>query len=230
MADLKELENTISYIFKNKELLKNSLVHSSYASEHGYNYYENNERLEFIGDAYLDAVVSFELFKLNRAAHEGELSRDRADVVCEASLADVARSIELGKYIFLGKGEIANHGEKKDSILSDTFEALIGAIVIDGGYQEAEKVLLKLFSEKIKLANEGKLNRDFKSKLQEKLQGKYKSIKIKYVLKSETGPDHDKTFNVDVVVNDKVLGSGSGKSKAKAEQAAANDVLTKGEI
>lgn len=230
MADLKELENKISYIFKNKELLKNSLVHSSYASEHGYNYYENNERLEFIGDAYLDAVVSFELFKLNRAAHEGELSRDRADVVCEASLADVARSIELGKYIFLGKGEIANHGEKKDSILSDTFEALIGAIVIDGGYQEAEKVLLKLFSEKIKLANEGKLNRDFKSKLQEKLQGKYKSIKIKYVLKYETGPDHDKTFNVDVVVNDKVLGSGSGKSKAKAEQAAANDVLTKGEI
>lgn len=230
MINFDEFENRISYSFKNKELLKNALIHSSYASEHGYKYFENNERLEFIGDAYLDAVVSYELFKLNKEAHEGELSRDRADVVCESSLADVARKIELGKYIYLGKGEIANHGDNKDSILSDTFEAVIGAIVMDGGYQAAEKVLLKLFDEKIKLANEGKLNRDFKSKLQEKLQGKYKSIKIKYVLKSETGPDHDKTFNVDVVVHDKVLGSGFGKSKSKAEQAAAKDVLSKGEI
>lgn len=230
MVDLKELENKISYEFKNKELLKNALVHSSYASEHGYKYSENNERMEFIGDAYLDAVVGYELFKLNRSAHEGELSRDRADVVCESSLADVARSIDLGKYIFLGRGEIANHGEQKESILSDTFEALLGAIMIDGGYKEVEKVVLKLFGNQIKLANEGKLNRDFKSKLQEKLQSKYKSIQIKYVLKSETGPDHDKTFNVDVIVNDKVLGKGSGKSKAKAEQAAAKDVLSKGEI
>ena len=230
MADLKELENKISYEFKNKELLKNALVHSSYASEHGYKYSENNERMEFIGDAYLDAVVGYELFKLNRPAHEGELSRDRADVVCESSLADVARSIDLGKYIFLGRGEIANHGEQKESILSDTFEALLGAIMIDGGYLEVEKVVLKLFGNQIKLANEGKLNRDFKSKLQEKLQSKYKNIQIKYVLKSETGPDHDKTFNVDVIVNDKILGKGSGKSKAKAEQAAAKDVLSKGEI
>ena len=230
MFNLDEFEKRISYSFKNKELLKNALIHSSYASEHGYKYFENNERLEFIGDAYLDAVVSYELFKLNKEAHEGELSRDRADVVCESSLADIARKIELGKYIYLGKGEIANHGENKDSILSDTFEAVIGAIVMDGGYQSAEKVLLKLFDEKIKLANEGKLNRDFKSKLQEKLQGKYKSIKIQYILKSETGPDHDKTFNVDVVVHDKVLGSGSGKSKSKAEQAAAKDVLSKGDI
>lgn len=230
MADLQELENKISYQFKNIELLKNALVHSSYASEHGYKYSENNERMEFIGDAYLDAVVGYELFKLNKPAHEGELSRDRADVVCESSLADVARSINLGKYLFLGKGEIANHGEKKDSILSDTFEALLGAIMIDGGYDEVEKVVHKLFDNQIKLANEGKLNRDFKSKLQEKLQSKYKGIKIKYVLKSETGPDHDKTFNVEVIVDDKVLGKGSGKSKAKAEQSAAKDVLSKGEI
>lgn len=230
MLELNDLEKKISYVFKNKEHLKNALIHSSYASEHGLKYYENNERLEFIGDAYLDAVVSSELFKINKEAREGELSRDRADVVCESSLADIARGINLGKYIFLGKGEISNHGDNKDSILSDTFEALIGAIVIDGGYQAAENVLLNLFAEKIQLANEGKLNRDFKSKLQEKLQGKYKSIQIKYVLKSENGPDHDKTFNVDVVLHDKVLGSGSGKSKSKAEQAAAKDALSKGEI
>ena len=230
MADFNELENKISYEFKNKELLKNALVHSSYASEHGYKYSENNERLEFLGDAYLDAVVGYELFKLNKPAHEGELSRDRADVVCESSLAEVARSIDLGKYILLGKGEIANHGEQKESILSDAFEALLGAIVIDGGYAEVSRVITELFKNQITLANEGKLNRDFKSKLQEKLQAKYKAVQIKYVLKSETGPDHDKTFNVEVVMDGKVLGKGSGKSKSKAEQAAAENVLAKGEI
>lgn len=230
MQDFNELENRISYCFRDKDLLKNALIHSSYASEHRFEYYENNERLEFIGDAFLDAFVGYELFKINKSAHEGELSRDRADVVCESSLAEVARSIDLGEHIYLGKGETANQGDKKDSILSDAFEALIGAIVIDGGYSAAEKVLKILLEKQIKLASEGKLNRDFKSKLQEIIQDKYKSVQIQYVLKSETGPDHNKTFNVDVIFNGKVLGSGVGKSKSKAEQAAAQDVLNKGEI
>lgn len=230
MHEFIELENRISYCFKDKELLKNALIHSSYASEHRFEYCENNERLEFIGDAFLDAFVGYELFKRNKSAHEGELSRDRADVVCESSLAKVARNIDLGEYIYLGKGETANQGDKKDSILSDAFEALIGAIVIDGGYSAAEKVLTILLEKQIKLASEGKLNRDFKSKLQEIIQDKYKSVQIQYVLKSETGPDHNKTFSVDVVFNNEVLGSGVGKSKSKAEQAAAQDVLNKGEI
>ena len=230
MANLEILENRIEYSFKDKELLKKALTHSSYASENGIKYEDNNERLEFIGDGFIDAIVGNKLFELKHSAHEGELSRDRADVVCESSLADIAREINLGDYLLLGKGESSNGGKDKDSILSDAFEALIGAIISDGGYEAGEKVVLKLLNQKIELSLSGKLNKDFKSQLQEKLQEKYKSIKINYILKSESGPDHDKTFNVEVVLFDKVMGSGSGKSKAKAEQAAAEDVLTKGEF
>lgn len=230
MSNLEQLEKKIGYSFKDKELLKKALTHSSYASENSIKYEDNNERLEFIGDGFIDAIVGNKLFELKHSAHEGELSRDRADVVCEEALAGIARDIELGEYLLLGRGELGNGGKDKDSILSDGFEALIGAIIQDGGYQAGEKVVLGLLSDKIELALSGKLNKDFKSQLQEKLQDKYKQIKINYILKSESGPDHDKTFNVEVEVFDKVMGKGSGKSKAKAEQAAAEDVLSKGEI
>ena len=133
MKDEKELLEKIGYEFKDESLLKNALTHSSYSSEHRMDYALNNERLEFIGDAYVDAAVGAELFMIMKNAPEGVLSKNRADVVREESLADAARGIDLGEYIYMGKGEEATGGRSKDSILADTFEALIGAIIIDGG-------------------------------------------------------------------------------------------------
>lgn len=226
----KELLDIIEYEFNNPDLLKRALTHSSFASEKRMSYDFNNERLEFIGDAYIDAVVGAKLFLIMNTAQEGILSRTRASIVCEESLADVARSINLGKYLYLGKGEDLSGGRDKDSILADALEALFGAIILDGGFEEGNRVILNLLESKIRLAVKGKLNKDFKTKLQEIVQEKYQAVRINYVLKSETGPDHDKMFTVDVVLEDKILGTGEGKSKAKAEQAAARDVLLKGEI
>ncbi len=219
----KELLKVIEYNFNDKDLLQRALTH-------GMSYEFNNERLEFIGDAYIDAVVGSKLFNIMNTSQEGVLSRARASVVCEESLADVAREIDLGHYLSLGKGEDLSGGRNKDSILADALEALIGSIILDGGFEEGSRVILNLLDKKIRLAVKGKLNKDFKTNLQEKIQEKYQTVKINYKLRSETGPDHDKMFTVDVVVKNKVLGSGKGKSKAKAEQAAAQDVLLKGEI
>ena len=230
MKEVTELLNTIDYGFRDIHLLETALTHSSYSSEHRMNYASNNERLEFIGDAYVDASIGAELFRIMKDAPEGVLSRNRADVVREESLADVARDIGLGDYIRLGRGEEATGGRNKDSILADTFEALIGAIILDGGYEEGDRVILQLLRDKIRLSVEGKLRQDYKTLLQEKLQEKDHKSKMKYVIVSEYGPDHDKIFDVEVMINNQVLGRGSGKSKAKAEQAAAKDALSKGAL
>ncbi|MBR2541107.1 MAG: ribonuclease III [Mogibacterium sp.] len=230
MKEVSELLKVIGYEFKDEELLKNALTHSSYSSEHKLSYSENNERLEFIGDAFVDAAIGAELFTIMKDAPEGALSKNRADVVREESLADVARSINLGDYIYLGKGEEATGGRHKDSILADTFEALIGAIILDGGYEEGRRVILSLLRHKIELAVEGKLRQDYKTILQEKLQEKDHNFRMKYNIVSESGPDHNKTFTIEVIVNSEVLGRGTGKSKSKAEQAAARDALSKGVI
>ena len=230
MKDEKELLEKIGYEFKDETLLKNALTHSSYSSEHRMDYALNNERLEFIGDAYVDAAVGAELFMIMKNAPEGVLSKNRADVVREESLADAARGIDLGEYIYMGKGEEATGGRSKDSILADTFEALIGAIIIDGGYEAGKNVILSLLENKIKLAVEGKLRQDYKTMLQEKLQEKDHEVKIKYNTVSESGPDHNKTFTVEVNIGGITLGSGSGKSKSKAEQEAAKDALSRGNI
>ena len=230
MKDEKELLEKIGYEFKDESLLKNALTHSSYSSEHRMDYALNNERLEFIGDAYVDAAVGAELFMIMKNAPEGVLSKNRADVVREESLADAARGIDLGEYIYMGKGEEATGGRSKDSILADTFEALIGVIIIDGGYEAGKNVILSLLENKIKLAVEGKLRQDYKTMLQEKLQEKDHEVKIKYNTVSESGPDHNKTFTVEVNIGGITLGSGSGKSKSKAEQEAAKDALSRGNI
>ena len=230
MKDVKELLERIDYKFRDESLLKNALTHSSYSSEHRMDYVLNNERLEFIGDAYVDAAVGAELFKIMKNAPEGVLSKNRADVVREESLADAAREIDLGNYIYMGKGEESTGGRSKDSILADTFEALIGAIIIDGGYEAGKRVILSLLDGKIKLAVEGKLRQDYKTMLQEKLQEKDHEAKIRYNTVSESGPDHNKTFTVEVTIGGTALGTGTGKSKSKAEQEAAKDALSRGNI
>ena len=228
MCDYDELYSIIDYRFGNEKLLRNALTHSSYASEHRLGYERNNERLEFIGDAFVDAVVGAELFSMMGKAHEGMLSRCRADVVCEDSLADAASKMGLGRFLMLGKGEDASGGRSKPSILADAFEALMGAIILDGGYDNGKRVILSLLSGKIRMAAEGKLNTDFKTRLQEKLQDRDHNVRIEYRISGQSGPDHNKTFTVEVLADSRVLGTGSGQSKAKAEQAAAEDALSKG--
>lgn len=228
-ADHRRLYDITGYSFTDESLIRTALTHSSYASEHRLGYGMNNERLEFIGDAFVDAVVGTELFRIMKDAHEGVLSRCRADVVCEDSLAGAASEIGLGNYLYLGRGEAANGGRNKPSILADAFEALMGAIILDGGYEACRRVILKLLGDRIVLASEGKLNKDFKTKLQEILQEKDKNVKIAYEITDQSGPDHSKSFTMQVTMNGRVLGTGSGRSKARAEQAAAEDALTKGE-
>ena len=230
MKEVKELLDKLGYEFSDEKLLVTALTHSSYSSEHKMPYASNNERLEFIGDAYVDAAVGAEIFRIMDDAPEGVLSKNRADVVREESLADAARGIDLGDYIYMGKGESATGGRNKDSILADCFEALIGAIITDGGYEAGKRVVLDLLKDKISLAVAGKLRNDYKTMLQEKIQEKHHDIRIKYNTVSESGPDHDKTFTVEVVAGSKAIGRGKGKSKSKAEQEAAKDALSKGEM
>ena len=226
--DVTDLLTRIGYEFKDQSLLTNALTHSSYSSEHRMEYASNTERLEFIGDAYVDAAVGAELFRIMKDAPEGVLSKNRADVVREESLADAAREIGLGDYIYMGKGEESTGGRSKNSILADTFEAMIGAVIIDGGYDAGNRVILSLLGSKIELAVAGKLRQDYKTMLQEKLQEKSRDMRIRYMTVSESGPDHDKTFTVEVMIGNKTLGRGKGKSKSKAEQEAARQALSKG--
>lgn len=227
-VDLEKLYKIIGYRFKSEKLIKTALTHSSYASEHKLGYEHNNERLEFIGDAYVDAVVGARLFEIMDSAHEGVLSRCRADVVCEDSLAGAAYEMGLGEFLYLGKGEEASGGRSKASILADAFEALVGAAILDGGYDTGRSIILRLLSERIDLGAQGKLNKDFKTKLQEKLQESDHNVRIEYRKVAESGPDHNKTFTIEVDINGKPAGTGTGQSKAKAEQAAAEDALSKG--
>ena len=227
-VDYEKLYKLIGYRFKSEKLLKTALTHSSYASEHKLGYERNNERLEFIGDAYVDAVVGAKLFEIMGSAHEGILSRCRADVVCEDSLADTASEMGLGEFLYLGKGEEASGGRRKASILADAFEALVGAIILDGGYDAGRDTILRLLEKRITLGAQGKLNKDYKTRLQEKLQESDHNVKIEYRKIAESGPDHNKTFTIEVEINGKTAGRGTGQSKAKAEQAAAEDALSKG--
>lgn len=226
--DFEKLYAVTGYRFRNEKLLKTALTHSSYASEQRLGYEHNNERLEFIGDAYVDAVVGAELFDIMETAHEGALSRCRADVVCESSLAEAAAEMGLGEFLYLGRGEESSGGRAKASILADAFEALVGAIILDGGFEAGRKTILRLLGDKIKLGAEGKLNKDFKTRLQEKLQESDHGVRIEYRKVAESGPDHKKTFTIEVLINGRTAGTGTGQSKAKAEQAAAEDALSKG--
>ncbi len=212
-----ELEEKLTYSFENRDLLMQALTHSSYSNEMKINKSDDNERLEFLGDAVLELAASEFLFSENQSMKEGDLSKLRASLVCEQSLAACARELTLGNYLFLGKGEDVTGGRERNSILSDALEAVIGAIYLDGGYEEANRfILLNILAD----IENRKLFYDSKTRLQEYVQSVYK-MKLSYRLIYEEGPDHDKRFCVQVQMEDKMLSRGVGKTKKAAAQEAA---------
>ena len=219
---IKDLENAIGYRFRDISLLQNALTHSSYANERWHNSLMSNERLEFLGDSILGMVVAEHLYRNFADRPEGELTRMRADMVCEASLAAIADRIGLGSHLLLGHGEEAGGGRSRASILADAVESVIAASFLDGGMEAARS-----FIERFVLTNvpvRQMANKDYKTALQELVQQK-KNQTLTYTLTGESGPDHDKTFRVEVRLNDAVIGKGEGTSKKRAEQDAARNAL-----
>lgn len=220
-----DFEKKIQYTFKNKELLNKALTHSSFCREHGTEGKNNNERLEFLGDAFFDAIISVELYKLLEKVDDGKLTKTRALIVCEKSLAQVARRLDIGAYLNMGKGEEHSGGRQRESILADAVEAVVGAIYLDGGFEEVFRFVSREFAQTIEDALAGRLFTDYKTQVQEVLQKRGKKVIISYHLDKEEGPDHDKTFYVHLTCNGRVLGCGSGKSKKEAEQNAARETF-----
>lgn len=214
---IKELERRIGYRFQDFNLLIMAMRHSSYVNEHHMERLECNERLEFLGDAVLEVVSSEFLYGHFPSLPEGELTKKRASMVCEPALAFCARQIELGSYLLLGKGEEATGGRKRDSIVSDAMEATIGAIFLDGGFTNAKEFILNHILNDME---HKQLFYDSKTILQEIIQARTEEPMSYEVLKEE-GPDHDKNFCVAVRVGEKILGTGSGRTKKAAEQQAA---------
>ncbi len=218
------LEKTLGYQFKDQNLLTESLIHKSYSYENLASKLKHNERLEFLGDAVLELVVSDLLMEHFPEAAEGELSRLRASIVNETQLATVASQLELGKLIYLGKGEEQTKGRTKNSILANTYEAVLAAIYMDGGYEKVYAVVQDQFLPLIAQAKKTGFDHDYKTRLQEEMQNRYKKVP-RYQVKEETGPDHNKTFRVEVSIKGRLLALGSGKSKKEAEQDAARFAL-----
>lgn len=219
-----DFQDKIGYVFKNEELLKTALTHSSYANENKHLGIPSNERLEFLGDSILNLIVSRYIFLNYSHLPEGEMTKIRASVVCEPALKEAALFLDIGKFIKLGKGENLTGGRNRPSILSDAVEAIAGGIYIDGGFDAATEFVLNQLEELIKRSASGVGMIDYKTKLQEELQ-KNGDVKIVYEVIQESGPDHDKKFSVQVRCKNKILGTGSGKSKKEAEQHAAQRAL-----
>ena len=214
------LEEKIGYVFGDKNLALTALKHSSYVNEKKH-IEKSNERLEFLGDSVLSLVVANKLFSEFEGCPEGELTKKRAALVCESALADFAAEIELGSFLYLGHGEEVTGGRTRPSITSDAFEALIAAIYLDGGMEPAERFILKFIEKKLVSKI---VDKDFKTLFQEVIQ-KNPEERIEYVLKGESGPDHDKRFLVELMLNSNVIASGEGRSKKQAEQMAAKQAL-----
>lgn len=230
LRELHELQKRLDYRFCHNKLLETALTHSSYVNENKLNYEENNERLEFLGDALLDAIISEYFFERYPKAQEGFLTKERAALVCEDSLFECGNRIGLGNFLRLGRGEEKNGGRTRKSMIADAVEAVIGAVFLDGGWKATRKVALGMLGHKIDQAESGALMiEDYKSMVQEKLQSAGYTD-IKYVLAWSEGPDHDKTFHVDLMINGRTRASGVGKSKKKAEQAAAEKLYESGEL
>ncbi|MFH1368180.1 MAG: ribonuclease III [Elusimicrobiota bacterium] len=216
-ADFSKLEKTIGFKFKDKEILRKALTHKSYADEAGTQ--EFNERMEFLGDSILAAVVAEYLFLKYSGEDEGKLSQLKSQLVSRQNLGRWAKNIDIGDFIFISKGEEASGGRKRESLLSNTFEALIAAVFLDGGFEAAKKFIsTHLVKHRRVIIN------DAKSKLQEYIQSAYKSLP-EYRIIAESGPDHEKIFEIGVFFKKNLLGSGNGKSKKEAEQSAAKKAL-----
>jgi ribonuclease III len=224
---LKAFERRFAYSFKQREHLKRALTHRSYANEQRLPASEHNERYEYLGDAVLELSISHLLMTHFPESPEGELSKLRAAVVNEAQLAQLARAVNLGDYIYLGKGEDQTGGRDKPSLLADCFEAVLGGIYLDRGFNRAFLVVEHHYLSILREAREnGELLRDFKTKLQEEAQKRFRAVP-RYRLVDEVGPDHSKTFNVELSISSQVYGLGSGTSKKSAEQQAAKEALAK---
>ena len=224
ISKLKELEQKIGYGFQDFSLLRQAMTHSSFANEHRAETMKDNERLEFLGDAVLEIISSEFLFFEYPDMPEGDLTKVRASIVCEPTLALCARELELGRYLLLGKGEDRTGGRMRDSIVSDAMEALIGAIYLDGGFANANEFVRRFILTDIE---HKQLFYDSKTILQEMIQKDYKGEEISYCLMSEEGPDHDKKFVVDVRIGEVSEGRGSGRTKKAAEQEAAYRAIIK---
>ncbi|MDO4516607.1 MAG: ribonuclease III [Bacillota bacterium] len=221
---MKTLEEKIGYTFRDRTLLENALTHSSYANEHRDKGMPSNERLEFLGDSILGLVVADHLYRNRPDLPEGDLTRIRAALVCEGSLVEVAKSLDLGSYLKLGRGEESGGGRKRPSIQADAVEAMLAAVYLDGGIGQARKLIhsLILNQEREKIAN----GRDFKTALQELVQRESGQV-LCYRLVGESGPDHAKQFSMEVLLNGAPIGAGVGRSKKEAEQAAAKAAVEK---
>ena len=219
---IKDLENAIGYQFKNITLLQNALTQSSYANERWHDSLKSNERLEFLGDSVLGMVTAAYLYRNFPNRPEGDLTRMRADMVCEKALAKVAEEIQLGRHLLLGNGEELSGGRNRESILADAVESVIAACFLDGGMEPARAFIDRFVLKAVPVTR--LQNEDFKTELQELVQQK-KNQTLTYVLTGQRGPDHDKWFDVEVRLNGKTVGQGSGSSKKRAEQDAARAAI-----
>ena len=218
---MEKVEKSIGYVFKNKELLKKALTHTSYAYE---NNLESNEKLEFLGDSILEFISSKYLYKKYPKLREGEMTKVRATVVCEKSLYKVAKLHNFSDFLYLGRSERKTGGESRPAILADSVEAVIAAIYLDGGIKQAEKFIIESLKDDIEVATKHVGDKDYKTVLQEKLQ-ENGDVKIEYEIINEQGPDHNKNFEAQVRYNGKVLAKGQGRSKKEAQMNAAQKAL-----
>lgn len=219
--NIEELEKNIGYTFKDKQILKTALTHTSYAYEHGV---QSNEKLEFLGDSILEFVSSEYMYNKYTNLKEGEMTKVRATVVCEKSLYKIATLHNFSDFLYLGKSEIMTGGNKRPAILADSVEAVIAAMFIDGGLEPAKKFIVENLKDEIEIATKHVGQKDYKTVLQEELQ-KNGDVKIEYKIIKESGPDHNKTFEAEVSLNGKKLATGIGKSKKEAEMQAAKKTL-----
>jgi ribonuclease III len=220
-------QEKLGYYFKLPNLLQEALTHKSFAHESTSlkELFAHNERLEFLGDAVLDLSISSLLMHRDWAASEGELSKRRAALVNEGVLADVARELEIYEYLILGRGELNSQGNQKNSILASAFEAILGAVYIDGGYTDGRKIVERLFAKRIvALETSSPFVQDYKTRLQEIIQSKYKAAP-QYIIEKTEGPEHQKIFRVAIILGEQKLSFGVGRSRKEAEQDAARKVL-----
>jgi len=221
-----DLEQELGYKFKNKELLRLALTHTTYVFEHNQGHHMSNQRLEYIGDAVIDLVIGRKLYELKPEADEGYLSKIRSIIVCEESFATLARKLNLGELILMGKGEEQTGGRNKDSTLADCVESITAAIYFDSDFETVREVVLRLLDETINLAVDGKIFLDYKSRLLEIAQTKNNQHKVDFKVVDERGPQHDKEFDVEIYVDGTFIAKATGRTKKQAEQKCAKIAIT----